>query len=112
MKNKPILDFVCHKSYWPKKYEDDLYSYHVMEKQGLGYVDAWVSEFGNEVWIGNLNVRQEFRKKGIATALLDKVEELTNFVENVKYCVEVEPWAEQWLTDFYKKRGYTIIVRK
>ena len=59
-----------------------------------------------ETWIHSLYVDKAWRRKGVATRLLDEAFYYTTY-RPPKVCVDQN--APQWLMEYYKSRGYQII---
>lgn len=78
----------------------EYYDYRIMMSNGEGHVR--VSFFDDETIISDLYVAEEHRRKGYATILLDKVDELLNGKKATIY--PLEEWKREW----YEKRGYVI----
>lgn len=66
--------------------------------------------FKDEVHLFNLFVKEEFRKRGIATALMDRA--ILNIIDKeyksiyLTWCSED---SEGWALDWYKKLGFIIL---
>lgn len=79
---------------------EDYYDYRIMTENGNGHVR--VSFFDDEICISDLFVDESCRKQGIATALLNKVDELLDGRQAT--IVPLQDWCKCW----YAKRGYTL----
>lgn len=78
----------------------DYYDYRLMYADGTGH--ARVSLYPDEVIISDLFVVTEERRKGKATKLLDKIDELVAGRE-----ISITP-LEAWEATWYQSRGYVI----
>jgi GNAT superfamily N-acetyltransferase len=96
----PKLNFWTCKCKW-----DDYFDFRIIANEGIGHVR--VSFFSHWVTISDLFVREEFRNRRYATALLDYVDELINkFAPGVE--VDIVPLTD-WEKDWYIRRGYKIV---
>lgn len=96
----PELNFCVCRCDW-----SDYYDFRIIADFGKAHVR--VSFYSECVVISDLFVREDYRKKRYATALLDYVDELTKKFAPGKDVVIV-PLTE-WEKEWYEKRGYKIV---
>ena len=78
----------------------------VVEGQYAGYV---VCRIENEVlWVESIFVREEFRRRGVASALHGKAEEIAASYGNDTVYNYVHPNNHRMIS-FLRKRGYTVL---
>ena len=78
----------------------------LMDGKFAGYAVCRVD--GGVVWVESLFVREEFRRRGVATALHQKAEELAaSYGEDTVYNY-VHPNNHRMI-EFLRKRGYTVL---
>lgn len=107
------LDKLCFPSPWSKAAFEEEFSqksisfYVVAEDKGelLGYGGLW--EIGNEGHITNFAVHPEYRKKGVGTAILQKLLELTEDRGISEYTLEVRPSNKEAI-GLYEKFGFKL----
>lgn len=80
---------------------DDYYDYRIIISNGKGHVR--VSFFFDQIIISDLFVVKEYRRKGYATKMLDKVDEIIGDRQ-----ATIVP-ENEWCRDWYIRRGYLIV---
>lgn len=82
----------------------------IINSKVVGYTVFW--KFGDEIHIGNLAVKQEYRRKGIATKLLQKVINIAKEMKINYVTLEVRR-SNLPAINLYKRFGFRAIgVRK
>lgn len=107
------LDKLCFPSPWSKnafeeEFSQNPFSFYVVaedQEKLLGYGGLW--EIGNEGHITNFAVHPEYRKKGIGTAILQKLLELTEDRGISEYTLEVRP-SNKEARGLYEKFGFKL----
>lgn len=80
----------------------DYVTYQLFDSLERGCVS--LSNYEDETWIHGLYVDDKYRHQGVATELLNTVEQYAE--HEIK--VGIKENAPKWLSEFYKKRGYII----
>jgi ribosomal protein S18 acetylase RimI-like enzyme len=96
-------NFVIHKNktFWGKVW-------HIITSDGKGHIRVQHdNEEPDYAHISSLSVIPEVRRKGLATELLKKAEEVSGV--NV-FRLSVEKVAPKWILEFYERKGYEIYL--
>ena len=78
----------------------------LVDGEYAGYVVCRID--GEVVWVESIFVREEYRRRGVATALHSKVEEIATSYGNDTVYNYVHPNNHRMI-EFLRKRGYTVL---
>lgn len=82
----------------------------IINSKVVGYTVFW--KFGDEIHIGNLAVKKEYRRRGIGSLLLQKVLEFARELKSTYVTLEVRQ-SNYAAINLYKRFGFKVIgVRK
>lgn len=101
---KQKFEFIVHTSDWRKT--SQFISWEIMEKEGRGFARLYYFLDEKGYLLSDLYVDTKYRKKGMATQIIQQAKELMSESKHLGVFVHMD--APDWITKFYLDNGMIV----